>query len=1077
MQITRRLIAAYLNCKYKAYLQANGRTGTPHDLETVLAELHAAYRDQAVAVLIHKCCKAPRPAPSAFTNINIHSGQEIILGPTLEDGQAAFDFDALRRTDGDSSLGPFHYSPVLFWQGESPGRNQTLVMAAGGIVLSRYQRLQPKTATVVFGTERRARTLHLTHHYKAAQQIIDGLMSVVDGSEAPRLILNDHFALCEFRTACRQQAIKSDDLSLLGHMTTKKIAHYAQTGTLTVTQLSYTYHARRHKIAHPKQNPRSLPLHALAIRQKRILVVGKPIFPKSAVRIFFDAEGDFDRKFTYLLGLLIVKDGHEEMISLWADDPSQQKRLFEQFVDVLKQHDGYALFHYGQYEAEILRKMRAAVRPKKAVDAAIAVSVNVLTPLHSDVYFPTYSNGLKDIGKYLGFSWTDVNASGLQSLAWRTRWEMTGDDDFKQKLIVYNAEDCLALKRVTETLEAIGQQENEKKASPAWEQVTFESTPRTWGTPDFVLPNLDYINKCAYFNYQHDRVCLRGNPRRRKQPRTAKRRRWLRPTSRVEIAISKCPHCGGRQLKRLKGKGFKKQTFDLEMRPSGMVRRVFEYRAARVRCTQCNRAFYPPTCMKLQTYRHGLKSWAIYQHIQHQISQTKLAALCEDFFHLHLDTGDVHMVKAIMAEYYHPTTELLMQRLLAGNVIHIDETEIKLKHGKGYVWVLTNLEEVVFLYRPNREAGFLKKLLAGFQGVVVSDFFAGYDGLPCSQQKCLIHLIRDMNTDLRKNPFDDELKALIVEFSTILRRIVETIDRRGLTKEWLMKHEPQADSFLDRVCRTEYHSEVAQSYKERFSKYRDKLFVFLEHDGVAWHNNNAEYAIKQFAEYRLIVDGNITERGLNAFLGLLGICVTCKYKGLSFLRFLLSREHDIDIFAAQRGTRRRKHRIELYPKGFPRGYNRRQKYTRKGSEEAANTLGVGPLYTALLVGLKSLATEIHSTVKGVAFLGKRGRARLLLVTLRLDESDSARGLRYVVRLARFAAYCGIARAKVRSAFPAYERVDYQGRTDEYGVGYFKEPADVEKFFSVIANESRRMQSNKQAEEVTETSIQPQVVGG
>ena len=185
-------------------------------------------------------------------------------------------------------------------------------------------------------------------------------------------------------------------------MTEKKIAQYAQTGTLTVTQLSYTYHARRHKIVHPKQNPRSLPLHALAIRQKRILVMGKPAFPKTAVRIFFDAEGDFDRKFTYLLGLLIVKDGKEEMISLWADDPSQQKRLFEQFVDVLKQQEGYTLFHYGQYEAEILRKMRAVVRPKKAVDAAIAASVNVLAPLHSDVYFPTYSNGLKDIGKYLG---------------------------------------------------------------------------------------------------------------------------------------------------------------------------------------------------------------------------------------------------------------------------------------------------------------------------------------------------------------------------------------------------------------------------------------------------------------------------------------------------------------------------------------------------------------------------------------------------------------------------------------------------------------------------------------------------
>jgi len=77
MQITRGLIEAYLNCKYKAYLLASGRTGQPHDLETVLAELQAAYREQAAAVLIRKC----RKAPTAITNIDIHSGQEVILGP------------------------------------------------------------------------------------------------------------------------------------------------------------------------------------------------------------------------------------------------------------------------------------------------------------------------------------------------------------------------------------------------------------------------------------------------------------------------------------------------------------------------------------------------------------------------------------------------------------------------------------------------------------------------------------------------------------------------------------------------------------------------------------------------------------------------------------------------------------------------------------------------------------------------------------------------------------------------------------------------------------------------------------
>ena len=85
---------------------------------------------------------------------------------------------------------------------------------------------------------------------------------------------------------------------------------------------------------------------------------------------------------------------------------------------------------------------------------------------------------------------------------------------------------------------------------------------------------------------------------------------------------------------------------------------------------------------------------------------------------------------------------------MGGGLVHADETEVDLKRGKGYVWVLANMEDVVYMYRPNREAAFLQDLLQDFKGVLVSDFYSGYDSLPCPQQKCLIHLIRDFNTDL-----------------------------------------------------------------------------------------------------------------------------------------------------------------------------------------------------------------------------------------------------------------------------------------------------------------------------------------
>ncbi|WP_294273045.1 hypothetical protein [Propionivibrio sp.] len=47
-----------------------------------------------------------------------------------------------------------------------------------------------------------------------------------------------------------------------------------------------------------------------------------------------------------------------------------------------------------------------------------------------------------------------------------------------------------------------------------------------------------------------------------------------------------------------------------------------------------------------------------------------------------------------------------------------------------------------------------------FKGVLVSDFYAAYDSVPCPQQKYLIHLRRDINEDLNKNPFDQESKGI-----------------------------------------------------------------------------------------------------------------------------------------------------------------------------------------------------------------------------------------------------------------------------------------------------------------------------
>ncbi|MCA1633710.1 MAG: transposase, partial [Acidobacteria bacterium] len=90
--------------------------------------------------------------------------------------------------------------------------------------------------------------------------------------------------------------------------------------------------------------------------------------------------------------------------------------------------------------------------------------------------------------------------------------------------------------------------------------------------------------------------------------------------------------------------------------------------------------------------------------------------------------------------------------------------------------------------------------------------------------------------------------------------------------------------------------ELVVKYKKRFEKNRGKLFTFLDYDGVPWNNNNAEHAIKAFAMLRTAIRGASSEKGIREYLTLLSVCETCKYKGVSFLKFLRSGEKDVDEF-------------------------------------------------------------------------------------------------------------------------------------------------------------------------------------
>ena len=162
----------------------------------------------------------------------------------------------------------------------------------------------------------------------------------------------------------------------------------------------------------------------------------------------------------------------------------------------------------------------------------------------------------------------------------------------------------------------------------------------------------------------------------------------------------------------------------------------------------------------------------------------------------------------------------------------------------------------------------------------------------------------DLNEDVLKEPFNEEMRTLVHEFTALLKPVIETVDRFGLKTHFLKKHKVEVARFYRGLLTREYKTELALKTQDRFRRNQGKLFTFLDYDNVPWNNNNAEHAIKAFASLRKVIEGYSTERGIRDYLVLLSVYQTCEYRGVDFFHFLRSGEKRVDDYVRKRHSQR-----------------------------------------------------------------------------------------------------------------------------------------------------------------------------
>jgi len=665
---------------------------------------------------------------------------------------------------------------------------------------------------------------------------------------------------------------RHDGLSLLG-MPPATIAKYHQKGITTITQLSHLFRPRRRGRTLAIKGRYLYELKALAIREQKTYVLHKPEIPTTSVSIYLDMEGLPDEKFIYLIGGLITgNDFSEQRFSFWANDQAEERLIFDQLRKVVETYPEATFYHYGSYETKAFKKNGLVIADDRLV--------NLLRYLRTHVYPPIYSNGLKELAKYIGFAWSDPEASGLKSIEWRKNWEQSKYQIWKDQLITYNLDDCTALKQVKAWFDSLVPTEIKK-----YSLYHFDVNPE-FGE-DF-----NVISKAAYFDYQRSRIYFRDKKLlvkpNVKARHLGKGHVVWQPKKANEIIVApfrtECPYCGHKKIYHSEKKKSFKQT-DLKFTRSGIKQWVIEFQSGMGKCARC-RMKHNDTVLKRVHFGDNLFAWAVNLYVNYHVSHELISRLLEEQFGIYANRLYFMQRKEKWFEQFSPEMAHIQEAIRQSPVIHIDETPIKLSKGSGYVWVLATTETVCYHFTPTRETKFLHDWLSDFPGIVVTDFFPGYEPLPFRRQKCLIHLIRDLNDELFKNPFDQEYKALVTAFGQLLRSIIITIDRYGLKKRHLARHQKTTEAFHRGFVDREYSSDLAKKATKRLRKHWDECWTFLQHDRVPWNNNNAEAAIKAFALHRRSVNGIVTERRLPQYLEMLSLAQTCRYRNISFLDIL-----------------------------------------------------------------------------------------------------------------------------------------------------------------------------------------------
>lgn len=145
-------------------------------------------------------------------------------------------------------------------------------------------------------------------------------------------------------------------------------------------------------------------------------------------------------------------------------------------------------------------------------------------------------------------------------------------------------------------------------------------------------------------------------------------------------------------------------------------------------------------------FGHGFLTLVMFKRLRLKMA---LATIVEDLslfmppFDLCSPTSISNWVKSLAANLESMYQELigLMKQT---PYLHVDETGLPLDGKRWWRWVLATKLLAIYHTAATRGHQAIKELVRDYAGILVTDFWSAYEKLLQEQQKCLMHLLRDL---------------------------------------------------------------------------------------------------------------------------------------------------------------------------------------------------------------------------------------------------------------------------------------------------------------------------------------------